>query len=106
MQRERSFASRYDFRSVRGQRLERGAGAVLVQGAQGGRVGLGKALVAGEVAEEVAVGDEGGGILALALGDLGQLLRAAVDDLDRLAVLVDALGVAGPGRDDRGRAPD
>ena len=30
----------------------------------------------------------------------------AVDDLDRPALLVDALGVAGPAGDDAGRAPD
>ena len=69
-------------------------------------VGVEEALVVDQVAEQLPVGDEGVGVLALAPGGRGQAVREPVDHLDRLALLVHALGVAGPARHDRGRARD
>jgi len=68
-----------------------------VQRGKRGPVGGGEALVAGQVPEHVAVGDERAGVLTTAAGEPGEGVGELVDDLDRLALLVGALGIAGQG---------
>ena len=62
----------------------------------------GEALVVDEVTEERRVAQEGQRVARLLLRGRGHhAVAAPVDDLDRLALLVDALGVARPAGDDQ-----
>jgi hypothetical protein len=78
------------------QILEGGAGTIVVQRLQEGGVGGGERLAVDEVAEEVAVAQERELVLLVAAGGSHDLVLVPVDDLDRLALLVDPLGVARP----------
>src|SRR4051794_16173809 len=82
----RSRPCRLSFCSGSDQRGERLARAALVQRGQRLAIGAGEALAVGEVAEQVAVRDEGVGVPARAARELGDLVAQAVDDLDRPAL--------------------
>src|SRR4051794_19497345 len=88
------------------QSFEGGPRADLVQRVEPARVGLREPLVRRQVAEQLFVLHEGERLVALSCGRGHDPLLELVDDLDRFALLVDALGVAGPRRDDEGRPLD
>ena len=73
---------------------------------QDGGVTLAEALVVGFLAEDLVVFKEGEDVVLVALGGGVETVGHAVDDLNGLAVLIDALGVAGPGGDDGRRQRD
>jgi hypothetical protein len=87
---------------LRHEGFQRGAGPPGMQRVEGGDVSAREPFVIDEVAEDVAVGDEGHRILTLAACAGGQWLLELVDDLDRLALVVHSLGVARPAGHHRG----
>ncbi len=86
--------------------FQRGPRAALVQRREVALVGRREPLVVDQIAEQLPVADERERIVALRLRGGVQRVGQPVDDLDRLAVLVDALGVARPRRHDRDRPLD
>lgn len=77
-----------------------------MEACQDGGVGGAEALVVGFLAEDLVVFKEGEDVVLVALGGGVEAVGHAVDDLNGLAFLVDALGVAGPGGDDGRRQRD
>ena len=87
---------------MREQRLQRRPGTVVVQRLQLLGVLGDESVVVDEVAEDRSVGDERRRVLVLLPRQRNEGVFQLVDDLDRLALLVDALGVACPTGDDGG----
>lgn len=65
-----------------------------------GGVGLAEALAVSFLAEDLVVFKEGEDVVLVTLGGGVEAVGHAVDNRDGLTLLVDALGVAGPGGDD------
>src|SRR3954454_13667816 len=89
------------YRDLADEVMKGGAGALAVQRFQGGEIGGDEGDVVNEIAEDLTVSDEGQRVGPLFPSGGHQGILLPVDHVDRVPVLVDAFGVAGPAGDDR-----
>ena len=73
---------------------------------QGSDVRLNEGGFIDQIAEQLAIGDEGGRISPLLCCDRLELIGLPVDHLDRLSLLVHPLHIAGPAGNHRGGEGD